>query len=360
MKKLDIFLEKYYKIISNVEFQIYSIIIALCFVVGLFTIPFYVFNSSDEKPDLIYCVPQKGLELGSNIADVKTGLFINGFSEFDVNKNKFTFDGLVWFQFDPSRISFDTIDKFSFEGGVLVYKSPPETSLVNDELLVKYKIIVQFSSMLGYRDFPFDDHSIYITLINDSILPSEAMYLSMNSDLDVVKDIQLQGWGVLKTNVEHGYSEAVLDDTDLHKNISYPKVVFRIDVSSQGIRKVLIIVIPLLILFFLALFSLSIDTDIKDNMGTIVGLTTGSLTGLFAYRFVIESLSPSVVYFTITDYLYTFVLICTFLVFIYSMYLLLSNKKLSFEGKFVKQNLFLFFVISLIVLAFVLVKRSFL
>ena len=49
---------------------------------------------------------------------------------------------------------------------------------------------------------------------------------------------------------------------------------------------------------------------------SILSLSTGTLTGLIAYRFVIERVVPNVGYFTLTDHIYNLFLLIIFLIFV--------------------------------------------
>ena len=81
-----------------------------------------------EKIKLILpLTPSIIAETGSIPARVNAGLRINNMREFDFINNKFAFDGIVWFVFDPAIVSLDTISNFAFERAEIKSKSAPET-----------------------------------------------------------------------------------------------------------------------------------------------------------------------------------------------------------------------------------------
>ncbi len=94
-------------------------------------------------------------------------------------------------------------------------------------------------------------------------------------------------------------------------------MVFSLDLAKQGMRKVFLIMLPMLILFILASFSFLLDP--KKLAGSILGLSTGTLTGLIAYRFVIERVEPNVGYFTLTDHVFNFFLVAIFIIYLVNL-----------------------------------------
>ena len=108
------------------------------------------FEPLEKQPDIISITPAKIKEWGGDPTVVDVGLYIQSWQEFDVLKNSFTFDGILWFQFDPALISLDTVDKFSFEKGDIEHKSEASTKLIDGKLFAEYKVRVHFNSELSF------------------------------------------------------------------------------------------------------------------------------------------------------------------------------------------------------------------
>jgi cytochrome c oxidase subunit IV len=70
-------------------------------------------------------------------------------------------------------------------------------------------------------------------------------------------------------------------------------------------------VLPLLLIFYLSIFAFSIKDIVLA--GTLI---LGSTSGLLAYAFVIQTISPLVGYFMLSDYLFIFVLMSIFIIFL--------------------------------------------
>ena len=299
------------------------VVSAFATVVLLFTMmlpPLATFITTDATPDLIPLVPKKEAEVGGAIAEIKTGLYIHDFPVFDVVHNKFIVDCIVWFQFDPTVISLDTVGNFAFEKGTILKRTPPDTKMINGELFARYLVRVELASTLDYKFFPINDHRIFIVLANQFVTPNEMRYKVSEAGFLIAPEIYAQGWTPIDRTVRSGYSEARLDRYDDKKVVRHPRVVFSIDFEKAGLRKVLLILIPIFLLFFIGLFSLIFDHD--RGARAILSLSVGSLSGLLAYRFVIEKLSPEVGYFTLTDHAYTLILGLIFILFLFNMYIM--------------------------------------
>lgn len=346
--QLKTWIETYTQRATSLRFQIISIMITTIALGICMYNNYYTFKAFDQKPEL----HEHMLSPTNDKAHlVKTGLFIKNFSTFNITKNTFTMDALIWFSFNPEKISLDTIEEFAFEKGTITYKSKPAIEKKADSTLVQYDILVQFTSNFDYRLFPFDDHRIFITLINKKMGPNEMIFISQDSHLSLAEKIYTGGLKLLGKKVATGYSRAQLVEGDTELIIESPRVVFSLDFSKPGLRSILLILIPIILTFFMSLFSLSLDPQL--HMRTIAMLALSGVSSLLTYRFVIEVLSPSVGYFTLADYVYTYILICSFFIFLFSTYSI-RTPELSHRIKALRVTTIFFLHLSLIVYIYAL------
>ncbi len=256
------------------------------------------FRAHEKGREIKPITPDKIREFGAFAGVVQVGLLIEEFQQFSIVNNQFVFDGILWFKFNPDAISIDTLQKFSFEYGTLVYRSPPDVKLVDEQLLVRYNIRLRYHSELDYRDFPLDDHVIYIIFTNRFIQPSEVIFKSSQREFRVDADMEYRGWKLADKDVESGYLESKLDPHDPSKTVLFPAIIFSLDYSRTSIRYTLSIILPLAIMFFLVLFSLSL------HLRAAIPTAAGGITAILAYRFVIENLSPRVGFFMMSDFIF--------------------------------------------------------
>ncbi|MBA3954743.1 hypothetical protein H0X48_05490 [Candidatus Dependentiae bacterium] len=271
------------------------------------------FNSLDQMPELFPITPAHLEEFQGTPTTVEVGLYIKDFPEFNVLKNEFVFSGIIWFQFDPSKTSLDTLGKFSIEKGEIVSLSAPTTRLIEGKVFARYDIRVRFKAAMNFSLFPLEDHTIYIILDNHFVTPGEIRYESSVSSFILSPNMIVSDWIPYDRSVYTGHSESHLEEGSKDKNVYYPRVVFGIDYKRSGTRQLFTILLPLILIFFITVFSLSMDPEAYSK--SIIALSTGSVTALLAYRFVIENLSPHVGYFMLSDLLFFLFLGAVFIIF---------------------------------------------
>lgn len=244
---------------------------------------------------------------------IKTGLYIQEFQTFDIIKNNFLFTGIVWFLFDPDSISLNILKNFQFDRGIILHRGEPDIRVIGKQLFARFAVRVQITSNLNYRYFPLDDHRLYFTLTQPDISPETTIFSSSGEKFLIQANTQSLGWYNSDKEVQFGYDSFILDPHDSQKTIHYPTVIFSANYERSGSRYVFSILLPLLLIFYLTLFSFSFG-DLSGRTG--VSLATGSITAILAYRFVIESLSPTTGYFMLSDYLFFLFLGTSTLVFL--------------------------------------------
>lgn len=306
------------------------------------------FESYEQYPTLLSLPELKKLEGKRSI--VKTGLFIRSFSKFDISKNEFEFDGVLWFEFDPHEISLDSLAQSTIANGEIIRISKPFTSQYNNKTRARFEISAKFKPPLQHRRFPIDDHRLAIELINHTDEAQKIIFESSPESFSLNDTIAILGWKFVGTSVQYGFSEERFYAQPEEKHY-YQKVVFLLDCMRDDIRHVATILIPLLLLLFLTLFCFSFNIDRlfnKDGISdthsqTILSVVLFSVSTLMAYRFVIEAMSPDVSYFMLSDYLFFLFLIATMIVF----GLIANPNKLSHSQK----KLWIFMLYALIVIS---------
>ncbi len=273
--------------------------------------------------------PLKLSESGNAPAVVRTGISINNFREFDLVANSFIFEGVIWFEFDPSLISLDTISNFSFQKAEIKFVSAPKTHLEGRRLLVRYDIVVKFSTEIDYSFFPLDDHMLALVLVNKTASPHEMIFESDNRQLVVDVDTASFGWINYYHQVFTGYTQQVLDSLNKSSYVDHPAAQFSIFYIRTGLKYALILLMPMVVFIIVMLTAFSYDP--KKNFSSIMVANGASLSGLIGFRFVIENMSPKVGYFMISDLMFLIFLAIAaslFLIGIFSTHLSVRVKKI--------------------------------
>ena len=313
-----------------------------------------------ERPIPINPVtPEKIAEWNMIPPKVAVGLHIVSFPELNFVENKFVFDAVIWFYFNPVFMPLDTVSNFSFERGEILEKSEPHIQIFSQGLLVRYNIRVKFTTNLEYLLFPFDDHTIFFTLVNRIVQPDEMIFFSFTPFFNLSDHISFSGWDLYGKSIKTGYSkmQKIAEQYGVNVDVySHPMILYSIDFRREGIRNVLLIMLPLFLIYFLSLFCFSFDPSKHSNI--ILALSSAGITSLLAYRFVIEGMSPKVGYFVLSDYIFILFLVVTLIEFMFSMTIVRIGK-LSKLSSMVRAFLFIFVNIMVITTWYYLINYAF-
>ncbi len=277
------------------------------------------FNSTDQLPELSIIDAKKQREFGAFTVKVETGMYIKNFPAFDIIKNIFLIDCVVWFNFLSDELMVDTIEKFSFENGRIVQKSPPDIIIDGEKTFVRYDVRVELKSNLRYDRFPLEDHILIFVLSNNFVTPMELFFVVSDNDFLVSSSIFISNWKIIDKGANAGYISSALSKDDEEKKSITPKALFYLKMQKDGIRKVFTVVIP--ILFALLLTLLAFLMNVENSQGR-QSLAASGLTALIGYRFVIEQMMPEVGYFTMADLVYISSLVFSLACFSYQIFFL--------------------------------------
>lgn len=292
----------------------YFLIVLILFTASVLIIAGYFkmqhFRIFDEPIYYEPLTPQKLKEFGGAPEFINVGLCIDRFQEFDVTKNRFQMNGSLWFEFEAGAVSLDTLEKFSFDRGTILYRSEPDTSLVGTRLIVRYLVRVAFNAGLVFKDFPFDHHRVNIVLTHPFLSPEEVIFDTKATDFVYRGGLTTFGWHMMGRSVKSGFTVANLTEDSKPRQILQPVAGFSIDVERYGVRYSLAILLPILMIHFLMFFSLSVET------GPSVTIALGGITGTLAYRYVIEQLSPLTGKLMLSDHFFFLFLTSSLIIFL--------------------------------------------
>lgn len=292
--------------------------------VTILIIFFYKANTDnlirDPYTPIYSLTPAQLAKFGGTPAEVKIGMYVRDVPKFDPVHSDFVLDVVIWFIFDPRLVSFDRLKNFYFEQGEVLYKSEPKISIKGDDLFVRFDMRLRFNATFDYREFPFDDHRLNLALVHDGFTPAEAWFDATRNNLEINPLMSILGWRCFDWRVSSGFTPQRFAAKMLRGTESFfPTIVFSFDFERVGIRHVISIFIPLLLILFIALFTFSIDPYGK-NASNIVTLSATTVTALIAYRFVIETMSPGVGYLLMSDYVFLAFLIVACLIFFLNVF----------------------------------------
>lgn len=299
-------------------------------------------NIKDPEPHIFEFDSQSKVLIEKS-SPIEVGFYIQGFNKFDLLNDDFFIRGVVWFVFDQNKISSDILKEFTFfrseQMEVNTYDKK-EVKLKDNKSLIRYLIKIKLASNLNFGLYPFDDHRLYFVL-NNKFLPLEKGHFKVHVDnLKYENDVELQGWRVVNKGTKVGYSEFLLDNNDERKTIKFPRVIFYMDFKNDNIKNIIIIFLPLFITFFM--FTFFISTEYAKHQELITGFASAAIPSILGYRFVIESMSPKISYFTFADCIFALFIVLSSVIFLVNFYL---NKIKSFKG-YIVIFIYLFLIVS--------------
>jgi len=300
----------------RVLFQMLSICLCLAAFYLLIADSLNRFKTFESFPTLLSNAPEPQTQFGQGTVDIRTGLFVKDFTDFNIQEDTFELLGNIWFEFNPNIVSLEDIQGFEFDNGQIIEKSLLQTKILKDKLLAVYYVKVRFVSRLVHQHFPFSDHRIFLNLKLSSFAPEDIHFDTNKAYLNAAEKLTPGGWRLQNISAHSGFLQQTLYKDDSYRLVSYPQVIFGFNFQKPGFRRILIILGPSLFLFFFGLLALQNFSDKKIPLT----ISMGSLTGLLVHRFVIDRLSPDIGYFTIVDYLYLVFLFSTFIVLVFNVY----------------------------------------
>lgn len=311
---------------------IYQVIFIITSALCIGTILYFTLNKVsvlDEQPSMHRITPEKYKELGGFPSEIITGLHINKFEIFDVVKNQFLIDCVVWFKYIAGSISLQTLELFSFNRGEIVKKSAPEVYIDNEYMVARYSIKIKFSSNINYKRFPVDNHRIYLTLTNEFFAPKEVQFDGSERFFIIDQKALEAGWEIIDKHVITGYDQAEFSENykaNSKQEKLYPITLFSFDIKRYGARHLITILLPLLLIFYISFFGLSVKSG-SLRLGIM------AVTAIIGYRFVIENMSPNSSYFMVSDYIFFLFLFANLAVFSLIIMRLYTDKVPTFQLK---------------------------
>lgn len=279
----------------------------------LLNTPIEKFNSNDPYPEISTLVPSKIIEFGGSPTTVNVGLYIRDIPTFDILNSRFIVDAILIFKFDHREISLDRIGKFKFDRARVIEQSPPQTKIDGHNLISRYDVKMELNTTLNFRDFPLDDHRVNISLTNYNLTPSEVLFSSSIGNLTINPDLKIAGWEIVDKMVKTGFLTDKTSTGAKIGEINNPRIVFSLDFENVGIRSLLTLLIPLMIIFLISTITLTFEHNITTTSIAMV-------SALIAYKFVIENMSPKTGYLMISDNFFLYIFFGCIAIFVFNLF----------------------------------------
>lgn len=295
--------------------QIFLMIATVIMFITFLYKPLKEFRSDDLGPTIVAATKEETEALRNQDRIVETHIAIYDAPKFNKTANKYEFHGYIIFTYNPKTISKETIEQFTIQKGTLNKSTPTIIDHKDGKQSAHFIIDGSFSMQIDYKDYPLDDHLVSFALINHAAKPQELLYVMTDKDFGIEDEYSMARW----KDVGHSVTTGYLQKEFAFGKVEYPAILLSIDYAHDAIRQTIIILLPLFLVFFLTTFILSLNPDPYHRV--MIGTATGGVSANMAYRYVIESLSPKVGYFMLSDYLFFLFFFTVFLNFLFAIFI---------------------------------------
>ncbi len=290
-------------------FQLAVFLAVSCVLLVVFYYPFVFFRAYEQPPVLHpYAATDKEIDL------IYAGMTVHHFMETNFIQNKVDIDATLWFMYDPKKVSREKIIQFSFDEST--YEKIQSSYSEKDGLeIALFDVQVHAKMDFNFKEYPLDEHRIWFRLKNDS-LPIEKYHFKVSPQAFMLGErAKISNCMSQNMHISSGFvTQKFVTEGQPVREVHSSRVLFSFDCNPVDMRHFLNIFLPLYLIFFITLFSFSFVY--AEHVTDVPGIAAASVPALFAYRFVIESISPNVSYFMMSDYLFFLYLVLSLLAFI--------------------------------------------
>lgn len=186
-------------------------------------------------------------------------------------------------------------------------KRSPDTVDIDAEGNVTYRERwrnTEFYSDLNFKNFPFDKQVLHLTLIEYESSPNEISFSIDYGYTELRERSSIEGWDIALLNPE--ITSEHLSTSKHHLN----RIDFRLSAKRQLGHYLWKMIVPV---GFIVLMAWCVFWINPSQIGPQIGLATGTVFTLFAYRGSLGFIVPPIAYFTRMD---KYVFLSTLLVFL--------------------------------------------
>jgi len=257
--------------------------------------------------------------------EVKTGIFLDRISNFDMLQSKWQFEYYQWFKWNPKKIEFTNLQEL--EKGIISIQSAPfqvvngeiekieisgfDINEAGDSAYVNYLIKASSSNFFDVSDFPLDRQLLLINIEHKNLDVSELKFIPDSSLTHVSPRVSINSYLIGDvynlTKINTYKSDFGYRSEDEYAS-SYSQYRFGLLIKREGYNyyfKLLIILLIILSISFLSFFA-------SDN--DKIRIATGCLFAATASYYFYGSMIPPTSKITILELVYAISLIIIFII----------------------------------------------
>ena len=259
-----------------------------------------------------------------NPSNVEVGVWLVNVEKVDLASNSYRLDFYLWFRFNSSEVSLESMKDFEFING-----APSKDLIYNTTDYLEYRVRGDFIKTFDFSRYQFETHELTVELEHKTL---NASYLRFTPDSssNIDETANVAGWNI--GNFETQVTEHSYDDE------TYSRFVFGLSLSRPALSSFIKTVLPIAVITTISLLAFFIS---PQNFAQRIGLGVTTLLSATAFHLSLISGIPPTGYLTLADRM----MLSVYTIFLYnlsaSVYImrLVDAKKMEQAEKFNKKAL---------------------
>jgi len=275
---------------------------------NLLTDVFFTLYQGDRRGGDFRSLPIQINRQRAQIPDLQFGLDIQSIHDIDVDKNTFKADFFYWVKVDTA---FRRAEEELLFRNLIESESAPTRVMekIDGSTLYRlYKVSGTFGHQYILRDYPLDEQELVISL--EVLSPTDRLRVSFDKesieiDPSILERFRVQAWKKQKyyVTVDNHVRTSLRGDPELRpgKPAVFKTIAFRLLVQRKFLGPFLEIVLPLVLIGFVAISLLYVSDISFANLGDVI---VGTFLGIITFSIVLSNITPSSDYLTRADILF--------------------------------------------------------
>lgn len=229
---------------------------------------------------------------------VKIGVYITSLYDLSLPENSFKCDFWIWFNYQNDSLK--PLETMELVNAKEADVSMPSTEKKNNINWGAQKVKTQIKKQWNIENFPFDTQSLDI-LIEEAIKDTSALvFMADEKNSKIDQNIQVDGWEIKKFQIKSRISTyaTTYGDPVLKGNSSYPRAIVSVQLARKGGGLFFKLFVGVYIAFAISILVFFIEpVDVDPRFG----LSVGSLFAAVGNKYIVDSILPETIAFTLVD-----------------------------------------------------------
>jgi hypothetical protein len=255
------------------------------------------------------------------------GAYITSLYDMSLSNNSFSVDFWLWFNYKNDSLK--PLETVEIVNAKHIEQALPTTEKKVDIVWAMHKCKAEVKKQWNIEHFPFDRQELEIIVEESAKDINLLEYEADKANSKIDKSVKLEGWHISKFDITASQSEyaTTYGDPVLKGKSTYAHLSIKIVLDRVGTGLFFKMFLGVYIAFLIGSLVFWIDPEEFDSR---IGLSVGSLFAAVGNKYIVDSVLPETVVFTLVDkvHLITFFFIfISLLVSVYTSYLHKQDKK---------------------------------